>query len=152
MHSLSPRERDFLGRKLTEEEQRAIGVLREHEAHDRLYATAVADKCLSQMLGRYGLKRSTADFCVHTLTRGRRCAQYWNCRTLIPGIDHDTLLTQDRKPKAIMFEPYELSFDTLARLVKFCKANGVEADVDAISSYFPSRTIRVLLLRKGEHL
>lgn len=141
-----------LGTVISRADRDLIKTLRTHPCPDRVYAAATGQDTLERWAKAYGLRLRRGHFCIHTLTRGRKCAS-WCCHDLsIPGSDHTSLWVYGKTPKAIMLEPYCLSFQDMQKLVAFCVQHDVTADVDANSSYFPGRTIRILLFRRGDGL
>lgn len=144
----------FVGRHepLTPDERRAVELLRSSDRAPYLYAEAVADLHLERLLEHYGLKESKSSFCVHTLTRGRRCRDSWGpCR--IPGSDHQRLFLLGGKPRLILLEPYQIYGKDLERLVAFCKEHKIHASISNWPGlHFPGRTISIELTREGEFL
>lgn len=97
------------------------------------------------------LKRSKGVACVGKLL-GRRCGQhnysdpFCNIHSP-PAADHVELYNRGGKPEVYVSQPYGLSWESLQKLVEFCKAHGLEAEIDTGSWHFPDTTLLVQIKR-----
>jgi hypothetical protein len=82
--------------------------------------------------------------CYHRLM-GEPCPdEQCHSPILIPHADHCSEWEQDGKTKMIISQPYYLTYSQLKATVTFCEEHGLEAMIDARSSWhFPSTTISV---------
>lgn len=91
-----------------------------------------------------GYKRSTGYPCIERL-HNRHCWHYGECPRP-PGTDHAYIMLRDGKPWAYVFEPYDLSLDTLRELVAFCDEHGLNMNIRADwATHFPGATVAVVL-------
>ena len=89
--------------------------------------------------------------CFHRLL-GEKCPDE-KCFSpqIIPHADHCSEWQKDGKTQMIVCQPYYLSFDDIKTTVEFCKEYGLEAMIEAKSSWhFPGTTINVQYKRPSE--
>jgi signal recognition particle subunit SEC65 len=133
--------------------EKAVAVLRELleekdlDAVERAFAEAAYPRRWEKTEGRVGGKYRDGAGCIERLLGGR-CKNI-HCEN-IPGADHTSGYVRDKRIVAIVTEPYHLSFREMRELVQFCDERGLRADVDAESSHFPSRTLRILIRKKDD--
>ena len=94
---------------------------------------------------------SNTHVCFHRLL-GEQCPNE-KCLSpqIIPHADHCSEWQQDGRTKMIVSQPYYLSFDEIKETVAFCEEYGLEAMIEARSSWhFPGTTISVQFKRASE--
>lgn len=122
----------------------------------RAFAEAVRDRWQAAYARTESLKPISAHVCVSRLL-GKRCPEERDrsgdalCESyMIPGQDH---LSEWRAPdgsRRIVSQPYGMEYETLKELVAFCERLGIEARINASSSWhFPGSTLFVELRRQS---
>lgn len=112
---------------------------------NRAFAEISTESRLKSWKQKY--KFSSGHPCLNRL-QGKRCdgMNPLSCRP--PGADHTSLLFQLGKPVSFISQPYGLGWSTLKELVELCSKRGLEASIDASTSWhFPGRTLLVDITR-----
>lgn len=145
--------------ELYSETVQQIERLAEEEGNDtarRAFAKAMAPRLQKEWIGANNVKPTSGKECVHRLLGESRCPEEGGkIECFPPGSDHDSLWIAEikpgkkREPYAFVTQPYGLSFQTLQSLVQFCNRYGLKADINALSWYFPTGTLRVVLKKKS---
>lgn len=126
---------------------------------ERAFAEAIYDNRFNSTAKTVNGKYKDNAICIERL-RGGRCNErrrsshtdFEMCEGhLIPSADHTCGYIRDRTVVAIVTEPSDLSFKDLKELVEFCLERDLRADIDAESSYFPSRTIRIIIRNRDDN-
>lgn len=117
------------------------------DAGIRACASALHDELLGEYEARTKSKMSKDHACINRLV-GRKC-DYYSC-VGAPASDHVDLFKRSKKAHRYTSHPYGINFRDLCRIVEFCKANGLEANINAESYYFPGRTVMLEYKRAGE--
>ena len=124
------------------EEEHGLGAL------ERAYAEVKALKI--EALSIEGLSEARTP-CVNRLVG---TCQHWpepELSCILPGSDHTTLLTRNRRPVKYVTQPYGIRWDDLVALVERCRKQGLEADIDARWSWhFPGDTIAITVTKGRE--
>ena len=69
-----------------------------------------------------------------------------------PVDDHTQSFVKDGKIITLVTQPYDLSWETMHKLVEYCRRLGLRADVSAQNSwYFPGRTLAIQLTTPEAH-
>lgn len=111
----------------------------------RAFAEAAWRDIRARVMDGFKLK-GLAHVCVHRLLGKKRCPDSFEhpCDSPnIPGQDHLSEWVQDGITTKIVLQPYNLSYETMQELVKYCDEKGLRVDVSAESWHFPGRTLRV---------
>lgn len=104
----------------------------------------VTSKGIEEILGQ-DWKYSKAHPAIEKIIGIKR--DFWH-ELRVPGEDHSKLLLKGRKPWAFLTEPYGIGWETLQKLVDFCKQHKLAANIDArLSAHFPGQTVAILVLR-----
>jgi hypothetical protein len=118
----------------------------------RAFAEVTEEARRNEFLKVHELESPSNDHvCYHRLM-GEPCPDE-QCYSpgLIPHADHCSEWEQDGKTKMIISQPYYLTYSQIKETVKFCEEHGLEAMIDARSSWhFPSTTISVQYHRVSE--
>lgn len=118
----------------------------------RIYGQSETDNILNSVLGKtLTLSRQV---CAGKMF-GKRCPDmaFGSCQRycLPPACDHTSMLLKNKKPIAIVTQPYGLSHSSIAAMIEWAQAHTLEMMIDArLSWHFPSQTIAVVFTRKGE--
>ncbi len=62
----------------------------------------------------------------------------------LPAADHLSEWKRDGKTAAITSQPYGVSYRSLKEMVAYCERNGLEADIEAGSWWFPGSTVLIV--------
>lgn len=102
---------------------------------------------LEEFRRQYGVEQSKEPASINWLL-GRSSEKM---SPLPPGCDHYSAWTKDGKPYAFVFQPYELRWEKLQKLIRFCQTRDLEVSIDGhLSWYFPGETFLVVITRKEE--
>lgn len=136
-------------KSIPEDHKRAVDALRAAQLPDAAYAAAVVDEIKKTWAARWRLKESrTVPGCYHRLLGDTSCQ--WACRDL-PLVDHHSLWNRDGQPFVFVYHPYtELDTDSMRTLLRMSDEMGLEFRLSAESWYFPSRTLMIMVIRRGE--
>jgi len=134
-----------------EQAVQACRVLLQQEGFDaarRACAEAIWEAIRAEYVRASHLKPShSAHVCVHRLM-GDRCPDDIS-HLQIPGADHLSEWKKDRRTVSLVSQPYRLAFETLKKMVDFCDAHGLRADVRAEGSWhFPGSTVLIAYRRR----
>jgi hypothetical protein len=67
----------------------------------------------------------------------------------VPGADHLSEWKKDHRTFSIVSQPYRLAFETLKKIVDFCEAYDLRADVQSEGSWhFPGATLLIAYRRR----
>lgn len=120
------------------------------------YAEAVHESRERGFAETTGMRRATGHPCGVRLAGAGRCAQTPGSRPGAPGwcrppaADHAAMWLLQGKPACITAEMYDVAWATLAATVDYCRAHGLEADINAGRSWrYPGWTTTVRYTRAG---
>ncbi len=130
---------------------KAARELAEAEGDDemsRACAEAMIPYEYSSFIRRHNVKPSNSSHvCEERLKGAKRCPETINnpihLEKSLPAADHLSEWIQDGKTIAITSQPYGCSWQSLREIVAYCNENGLEAEIEAGSWWFPGRTVLI---------
>lgn len=138
------------GKDRTPEYEAAVEALRrlleaaDANAVERAFAEVIGDHRRERWAKVHGLRQSGGYQLIRRLAGASGCERCagGDCRP--PGADHDSLWNKDGKPAVFVTQPYRLSWDSMVRMVDYCRQHALEADISADRSWhFPGWTVAV---------
>ncbi|MDX9704056.1 MAG: hypothetical protein RBU23_13575 [Candidatus Auribacterota bacterium] len=137
--------------------KKAISALRRllseegEEIVSRAFAEVTADARKANFINANKLEFPTENhICIHRLA-GKPCPEKECYSSIIPRADYLSEWRKNGKTKMIVSQPYRLSFDEIKQTIAFCEEFGLEAIIEARSSWhFPSTTISVQYTRASK--
>jgi hypothetical protein len=96
--------------------------------------------------------QSQGQACLSPLLNGNRCKKTVHTvdeDCFPPACDHHKLWKKGKVYTVFTSEPYSLSYENLKDTVKYCEANGLRADINTFSPYYPGKTLLVQFRKKS---
>ena len=99
-------------------------------------------------VGEFEDTKSKAMYHLNWLLRTSKDYSYEDTR--IPAYDHAIRITNNKKERTLLLQPYHLNYSTMIELVEWCNNYGLEADITTHSGYFPGQTLAIRITKKNE--